>query len=51
MTAPLLINLLLVPATFGNRPPDAFGNVHSARDHRGLTVFRNPGRYVGRHRA
>lgn len=50
MGAPLLINLLLVPETHGNRPADVFGNVHSALDHRGLIVIRHPGRYIGRHR-
>lgn len=50
MAVPLLLNLLLVPQTHGNRPPDAFGNLHTAVDHRGLTRFRHPGRYHGRHR-
>lgn len=50
MSAPLLINLLLVPQNHGNRPVDAFGNVHTAHDHRGLTILRHPGRYTGRHR-
>lgn len=50
MSCPVLINLLLVPHSHGNRPPDVFGNVHTAVDHRGLTVFRHPGRYAGRHR-
>lgn len=42
----------LIPFGFGNRTPDAFGNVHVRRDTRGLPVFRDPGSsYVGRHRA
>lgn len=32
------------------RYPDAFGNVHVARDERGLTELRNPGSYRGKHR-
>lgn len=48
MTPPALYWLL--PDGFGNRRCDAFGNVHTAVDRRGMTVFRNPGRYQGRHR-
>jgi hypothetical protein len=40
----------LISPLYGNRAPDWFGNTHTARDRRGLTVFRNPGDYVGRHR-
>lgn len=43
--------LALIPFTFGNRQPDIFGNVHTARDDRGRTVFRDPGDYRGSHRA
>lgn len=32
------------------RYPDAFGNVHVARDQRGLAELRNPGSYRGKHR-
>lgn len=32
------------------RKPDAFGNLHVARDDRGLTELRNSGSYRGRHR-
>ena len=42
--------LALIPWTFGNRRTDVFGNVHTRYDHRGLPVFRWPGRYIGRHR-
>jgi hypothetical protein len=40
----------LIPPLYGNRSPDWLGNLHVARDRSGLVVFRNPGRYVGRHR-
>lgn len=43
--------LPLIPWTFGNRHPDAFGNVHIRWDDHGLPVFRDPGDYAGRHRA
>jgi hypothetical protein len=42
--------LRLLTETYGNRCPDAFGNVHVARDDLGRTAFRHPGNYVGRHR-
>ena len=32
------------------RQPDAFGNLHVARDDRGLSELRNPGSYRGKHR-
>lgn len=35
----------------GNRPSDAFGNVHIRWDEHGLPVLRDPGDYTGRHRA
>lgn len=41
--------LNLLPLTFGNRRPDAHGNVHSRHDDR-ATVIRHPGSYAGRHR-
>lgn len=41
--------LTLLPLTFGNRRPDAEGNVHVRRDVRG-TVITDSGDYVGRHR-
>ncbi len=41
----------LIPFGFGNRCPDAFGNVHTRFDDKGLTVFRDPHGYRGRHRA
>lgn len=40
----------LTSCTFGNRRPDVFGNVHIRWDDRGRPVFRNPGKYSGRHR-
>jgi hypothetical protein len=47
----MVSSLRLIPPTHGNRPPDPFGNWHTATDRRGLTVLRRPpSSYVGRHR-
>lgn len=43
--------LPLIPWTFGNRRPDIFGNVHVRWNRHGRPKFRDPGNYVGRHRA
>lgn len=43
--------LNLLPLTYGNRRPDAYGNVHILWDDHGLPVFRDPGDYTGSHRA
>lgn len=42
--------LRLIDRSYGNRAPDEAGNWHSRLDWRGLTVFRDPGDYRGRHR-
>lgn len=42
--------LRLIKCTYGNRRPDAFGNVHSLLDDRGLHQYRDPGNYRGTHR-
>jgi hypothetical protein len=42
--------LRLLDRSYGNRSPDDAGNLHTRFDWHGRTVFRDPGRYTGRHR-